>query len=157
MKILTLVPTLAAAVLGAVAAAPTLAADEDVLGAYFGNTYIWKNQVSNATGRMWLNADGKYFVFFNMGTQAKMPDDHGNGPWQVQGREGTYTLRRGADGMQLCLWPATRRVDIGAAQSGEIYAESKCYDFTPQQVGASWTAKGDAKGRDYKFWLVKGR
>jgi len=131
------------------------AADSDVLSRYFANTLIWQNQNTHAIGRLWLNADGHYFAFYNLGPQAQMPD--ANGPFQVQGREGTYTLRHEDAGYQLCLWPAAPRIAIGAQRQGELYAGADCYAFTPHEVGEEWHATLAAGAASYRFWFVSGR
>ncbi|MGC3982148.1 MAG: hypothetical protein QM808_12905 [Steroidobacteraceae bacterium] len=130
------------------------AADADPLESYYGNTVACQNQVTKATCRLWLNRDGKYFSFYDVGTQAKMPDS--NGPFKINGREGTFTLRKENGNYKLCLWVAAPRIKITAEQQREIYSEGACYPFTPKKVGDSWTEK-DLMGRDVKMWLMQGR
>ena len=137
------------------AALPAVAADPDPLASYYENTLIWQNQATKAIGRLWLERDGRYFAFYNVGPQSTPPG--ANGPFQVQGREGTYTLRNGAAPYQLCLWPAAPRVRIGAEAARELHAEGACYRFTPRDVGAMWDETADPLNRPYRFWLVKGR
>lgn len=140
----------------AIALSVTLAAAEmEPLGSYYDNTLIWQNQTTKAIGRIWLNRDGKYYAFYDMGVQPVPPT--ANGPYRVQGREGTWTLRNGSAPYQLCLWPRAPRINIGAAVQKELYAEGACYSFTPHAVGETWTENGDTTGRPYKFWFVKGR
>jgi hypothetical protein len=135
-------------------ALPARAADE-TLAAYFDNTLVWQNQVSKSTGRLWLNRDGKYYAFYDMGEQSVPPN--ANGPFRVQGREGTYTLRGSAAPYQLCLWPAAPRIAIGADRANEVYAGGRCYDFTPHAVGDNWSESADPTNRTYRFWLRAGR
>ena len=132
----------------------SLAAD-DTLGAYFDNTLVWQNQASKSTGRLWLNRDGKYYAFYDVGEQKQPP--MADGPFRVQGREGTYTLRGTSAPYQLCLWPAAPRIVIGAEKANEVYAGARCYDFTPRAVGDTWTETADPTNRSYKFYLRKGR
>jgi hypothetical protein len=134
---------------------PLLAGELTALHDYFENTLIWQNQATGATGRIWLNQDGHYFAFYNLGPQAKAPDVHG--PFQVEGRLGTFTLRTEGGASQLCLWPASPRVQLSAQMQRELYSESACYDFAPHAVGDIWTESADPLHRSYKFWLVKGR
>jgi hypothetical protein len=65
---------------------PLLADETSALHDYFHNTLIWQNQASRATGRIWLNPDGRYYAFYNLGPQPKAPDVHG--PFQVEGAPG---------------------------------------------------------------------
>jgi hypothetical protein len=136
-------------------AIPALAADADPLANYYDNTLVWQNQATRAIGRIWLNRDGRYFAFYNVGPQSTPPGT--NGPFQVQGREGSYTLRKSAAPYQLCLWPAAPRMRIGAEVARELHAEGACYRFTPREVGAEWNETADPLNRPYKFWLVMGR
>jgi hypothetical protein len=135
-------------------AIPARAAD-DALASYFDNTLVWQNQVSKFTGRLWLNRDGKYYAFYDMGEQSVPPDT--NGPFRVQGREGTYTLRGSAAPYQLCLWPAAPRIVIGADKANEVYASGRCYEFTPHAAGEQWNESADPTQRSYRFWLRAGR
>jgi hypothetical protein len=134
---------------------PLLADDPPALHDYFRNTLIWQNQASRATGRIWLNPDGHYYAFYNLGPQPKAPDVHG--PFQVEGRLGTFTLRTEAFGSLLCLWPASPRLELKAQQEHELYSESMCYPFVSHAVGDIWEESADPLHRAYKFWLVKGR
>jgi hypothetical protein len=136
-------------------AGPLAAEDLTPLHQYFDNTLIWKNQATGATGRIWLNADGRYFAFYNLGPQPKPPDVHG--PFQIEGRPGTFTLRAEGSESLLCLWPASRRLELGAQLQHELYSEAMCYEFAPHAIGDSWIEDADPLHRPYKFWLVKGR
>jgi hypothetical protein len=122
---------------------------------YYDATLIWQNQETKAVGRLWLNPGGKYFAFYNLGPQARPPDI--TGPFQVQGREGSYTLRTSDGGLQLCLWVAAPRQEIGAEQRHELFSEARCYALSPHHVGEVWSETAASDGRSYKFWLVKGR
>jgi hypothetical protein len=126
----------------------------DPLANYYDNTLACQNQVSKGVCRVWLNRDGHYFVFYDLGAQAKPPDI--NGPFRIEGREGTYTLREEAGSYQLCLWVAAPRIRIGAEQQRELYSEATCYAFTPHKVGDSWS-ENDLAGRSNKLWLLAGR
>jgi hypothetical protein len=134
---------------------PLLAGETSALQDYFNNTLIWQNQASGATGRIWLNPDGRYYAFYNLGPQPKPPDVHG--PFQIEGRQGTFTLRNEAAGSLLCLWPASPRPELKAQQQHELYSEPMCYPFVPHSVGDIWDDSADPLNRAYKFWLVKGR
>jgi hypothetical protein len=134
---------------------PLLAGETSALHDYVSNTLIWQNQATRATGRIWLNPDGRYYAFYNLGPQPKAPDVHG--PFQVEGRLGTFTLRNETAGSLLCLWPASPRLELKAQQQHELYSESKCYSFAPHTVGDIWEESADPLNRAYKFWLVKGR
>jgi len=138
----------------AAAADAKSAATADPLANYYTSTLICEDQTTKAQCRLWLNPDGKYFAFYNLGPQSKVPDI--NGPFQVEGREGTYTLRDDGGVYQLCLWVAAPRIRIGAEVAGEMYSEAACYPFAPHKAGDAWNDK-DLVGRDTKFWLMKGR
>ena len=136
-------------------AASLRAADGGTLGDYYDNTLIWQNQISRAVGRLWLNRDGRYYAFYNLGSQSRPPDV--NGPFQVEGRIGTYTVREDAGQSLLCLWPAAPRTRLGAEIQHELFAENRCYRLPLHRVGDSWTQLDDTDGRAYKYWFVPGR
>ena len=46
-----------------------------------------------------MNRDGHYYAFYDLGPQAKQPDI--DGPFRIEGREGTYTLRTEAGSYAL--------------------------------------------------------
>jgi hypothetical protein len=133
---------------------PAAAPPTDPLAAYYENTLACQNQESKAVCRVWLNRDGHYYAFYALGPQAKPPDI--DGPFRIEGREGTYTLRAEAGAYQLCLWVAAPRIRIGAEKQRELYSEATCYAFTPHKVGDSWS-ENDLSGRSNKLWLLAGR
>ena len=66
--------------LGLALVAPSLgalAADADPLAAYYDNTLVWQNQATKAVGRMWLNRDGRYYSFYDVGVQSVPPGAEG--------------------------------------------------------------------------------
>jgi hypothetical protein len=134
--------------------APAAAPPADPLAAYYDNTLACQDQASKAVCRVWLNRDGHYYAFYDLGPQAKQPDI--DGPFRIEGREGTYTLRSEAGSYQLCLWVAAPRIRIGAEKQREIYSEATCYAFTPHKLGESWN-ESDSSGRSIKLWLLAGR
>jgi hypothetical protein len=113
--------------------APAAAPPADPLAAYYDNTLACQDQASKAVCRVWLNRDGHYYAFYDLGPQAK--------------QAGSY---------QLCLWVAAPRIRIGAEKQREIYSEATCYAFTPHKLGESWN-ESDSSGRSIKLWLLAGR
>jgi hypothetical protein len=136
------------------AAQPVQAVSVDPLANYYANTLTCRNEVTQAICRVWLNRDGQYFVFYNLGKQPKAPDI--NGPFQINGRTGTWTVRPDGAGVKLCLWVAAPRTKILAEQQKEMYSEATCYPFTAHKVGDKWTDK-DLQGREVTMWLTEGR
>jgi hypothetical protein len=136
-------------------AAPLPAVDGPRLADYYDNTLIWKNLSTGSVGRLWLNRDGRYYAFYNLGPQPRPPDV--NGPFQVEGRIGTYTVRDDGGQSRLCLWPAAPRTRLGAEMQHELFAESRCYPLTLHRVGDSWTQQSSTDTREYKYWFVPGR
>jgi hypothetical protein len=134
--------------------APAAAPPADPLAAYYENTLACQDQVSKAVCRVWLNRDGHYYAFYDLGPQERPPGI--DGPFRIEGREGTYTLRTEAGSYQLCLWVAAPRIRIGAEKQRELYSEASCYAFMPHKVGESWN-ESDSSGRSIKLWLLAGR
>lgn len=126
----------------------------DPLADYYANTLVCQNQVTKAVCRLWVNPDGHYFAFFDNGSQPNPPGIEG--PFQIEGREGTYTVRNDDGSTQLCLWVAAPRIRLLAESQQQMYSESACYPLAAHKAGESWLAK-DASGRDVKFWLMAGR
>jgi len=133
---------------------PTTTHAVEPLADYYNSTLFCQNQQTQAKCWLWLNADGNYFAFYDVGPQEQMPDT--NGPFRINGRDGTYTLREAEGGYQLCLWPAAPRIKITAESQREIYSEGSCYPFNIHKPGDEWSGQ-DLVGRDYKFWLMEGR
>jgi hypothetical protein len=126
----------------------------DPLANYYDNTLACQNQVSKGVCRVWLNRDGHYFAFYDLGKQETPPGI--DGPFRIEGREGTYTVRSEGGSYQLCLWVMAPRIRIGAEKQRELYSETTCYPFTPHKVGESWS-EDDLAGRSNKLWLLPGR
>lgn len=119
---------------------------------FYNNTLYCQNQASFGTCTLWLNGDGTYQVFYNRGVQKVVPQSAA-GPFQYEGREGTYTV----NGSQVCLKPdESTQFSYESEKAGEIYAGSGCYDLPALAVGQS-VVKAEAGGKSYKFWLLAGR
>jgi len=135
----------------AVARAQTVGAEN-----FFNNTIYLQNQKTLVSGALWLNQDGSYIVFFNRGGQKIMPQSAA-GPFQLEGREGTYTTRIVGSSTEACLKPDTStKFTYYTEKGGEVFAGSGCYELPVLAVGAS-EVKTLPDGKTYKFWLLGGR
>ena len=126
----------------------------DPLANYYGNTLFCQNQETQAKCWLWLEPDGNYYAFYYLGRPDSAPAI--NGPFTVNGRDGTYTLRGDKENYELCLWPAAPRIKINAEQQQEIFAGDGCYPFEIKKVGSKWDG-ADLVGRQVRFWLMEGR
>jgi hypothetical protein len=138
------------------AGAPVFSADslELAVQSYLGNTLVCHNPTSGVVCRLWLNADGRYFVFFNRG--ALEGPATLQGPFQIEMREGRYTVRSDSIVPQLCLWPAAPRIKLDVEAEREIFSAAECYALPQLTVGQTVPGR-DAAGRVVQFWLLAGR
>lgn len=131
-----------------------IAADFTPLQSFFDNTLVCQDHDTKAVCHVWLNADGSYYVFYDLGTQLKPALI--DGPFQFEGREGTYVLKEQAAGVEVCLRPAAPVVSLAAQRAHEFLSEAECYPLALHNVGARWQ-QADRRGREYTFWLMAGR
>jgi hypothetical protein len=131
-----------------------IAADFTPLQSFFDNTLICQDRDTKAVCHVWFNSDGSYYVFYDLGLQPKpaLVD----GPFQFEGREGTYLLKEQAGGVEVCLRPAIPVVALAAQHAHEFLSEAECYPLALHNVGARWQ-QADRRGREYTFWLMAGR
>jgi hypothetical protein len=126
---------------------------ESAVQAYFGNTLVCHNPTSGVVCRLWLNEDGSYFVFYNRGALAGPATLRG--PFQIEMREGRYTVRMEAAGPRLCLRPApVTRLDV--ENDREMFSAAECYGL-PQLALGRTSPGSDSAGRTIRFWLMSGR
>jgi hypothetical protein len=120
---------------------------------YLGNTLVCQDTTDGATGRLWLNADGSYRIFYDRGH----PTVPQSATAPIEERQGTYTTSFGLNGNEVCMTPDASIVQRGQIeQDGEIYAGSACYPLPLKAVGQTWTTT-DAAGHSYRMWLQQGR
>jgi hypothetical protein len=130
------------------------AANLTSLQSFFENTLVCQDHETKAVCRVWFNDDGGYYVFYDLGAQSKPASI--KGPFQFEGREGTYSVNEQTDGVEVCLHPATPVVSLAAQSAHEFLSEAECYALVLHAVGARWQ-QSDRRGRQYTFWLMAGR
>ena len=130
------------------------AADLTSLQFFFENTLVCQDRETKAVCRAWFNGDGGYYVFYDLGAQSKPASI--DGPFQFEGREGTYSLHEQTGGVEVCLQPAMPVVPLAAQSAHEFLSEAECYPLALHAVGARWQ-QSDRRGRQYTFWLMAGR
>lgn len=128
-------------------------ATPDPLAGHYGNTVLCQEVDSRHACRLWLDPDGGYKVFYDFGPQNKPATV--NGPFQFEGREGTYTIQRDANAVRVCLKPAST-AQYRMQSDRKLFGEAACYAIEPRQPGANWTQR-DALDRAVRLWLVAGR
>jgi len=150
-KLLTLVLLALALGLAPKARAQTVGAEN-----FFNNTIYYQNQKTLVSGALWLDPDGTYIVYFNRGGQKIMPQSAA-GPFQFEGREGTYTTRIVGKDTEACLKPDTSTpFTYYTEKDGEVFAGTDCYALPALAVGTR-EIKTLPDGKSYKFWLLAGR
>jgi hypothetical protein len=130
------------------------AANLTSLQSFFQNTLVCQDHETKAVCHVWFNDDGGYYVFYDLGAQSKPASIEG--PFQFEGREGTYSLREQTAGVEVCLHPAVPVVPLAAQKAHEFLSEAECYPLALHAVGARWQ-QSDRRGRQYTFWLMAGR
>jgi hypothetical protein len=131
------------------------AAEVNPLAAYANSTVLCKDQASGVVCHLWLDTNGRYFIYFDRGAQQVMPEAGGN--FRLEGRRGDYRLRGRGGARELCLKPdAVPGKTFQVETSGELYAGKGCYGFELHQPGEHWL-QTDAAGKSYQMWLVDGR
>jgi hypothetical protein len=121
---------------------------------YFENSVVCRNQANGTVCQLWLNVDGTYQVAFNRGPQALKPSV--DGPWQIEGRDGRYSMRVRKGVTQVCLQPNMGSGSYEVERANEIFASSGCYPLDTHQLGDKWEQK-DGADHVYTMWLVEGR
>jgi hypothetical protein len=142
------------AALAALAVGSASATDLTPLRSFFDNTLVCQDHETKAVCHVWFNGDGTYYVFYDLGPQPKPASIEG--PFQFEGREGTYSLHEQAAGVEVCLQPAMPVVLLAAQNAHEFLSEMECYPLALHAVGTRWQ-QSDRRGRQYTFWLMPGR
>jgi len=141
-----------AAGLSAGACAAAVPGAAGVLANYYGNSLVCRNEKTQATCHVWLDADGRYYAFYDLGPRGKPAGIHG--PFAIEGREGRYTLSGRSDAFELCLHPRPA-VKLGAERAREIFSQAACYPLSRHRVGDQWEVEW--QGVRYTLWLLAGR
>ena len=123
-----------------------------VLAGYYGNSLVCRNEKTRAICHVWLDADGRYYAFYDLGAQGRPAGIHG--PFEIEGREGRYTLRGRSGTFQVCLHP-NPPMKIGAEQARELFSRAACYPLAIHRVGDEWEIGWH--GQRYTLWLLAGR
>ncbi len=130
------------------ARAQTFAAD-----AYFDNSLLCKSLKSKAVCDLWLNPSGRYEVFYDSGKGAMARN--AGGAFQFEGRQGTYTARNSAAGVEICLTPDADNPPLPRSPAPALFHDQDCvtvpFGVIGQQSDISY------KGEDYEVELVSGR
>ncbi len=134
---------------GCGAAVPSASA---VLSHYYGNSLVCRNEKTRAICHVWLDADGRYDAFYDLGAQGKPVGIHG--PFEIEGREGRYTLRRRSGAFEVCLQPQPP-MKIEAERAHELFSQAACYPLSRHRVGDQWEVEW--QGVRYTLWLLAGR
>lgn len=125
----------------------------DPAAAYYGNSLLCKAQSSGAVCDLWLDADGRYAVFYDSGQKAYVKGVQGD--FENEGRTGSYTAQATRSGLRLCLKPDK---DVPARPKGHspaIFHEAGCLVLPTHAPGELWTLHlGD---ETYRMGLISGR
>jgi len=123
-----------------------------VLTHYYGNSLVCRDEKTRAICHVWLDADGRYYAFYDLGARGKPAGIHG--PFEIEGREGRYTLRGRSGAFEVCLQPQPP-MKIGAERAHELFSQAACYPLSRRRVGDQWELEW--QGVRYTLWLLAGR
>jgi hypothetical protein len=132
-----------------------LAGVPDPFVTYYGNTLFCQIRDSATQCRLWIDPDGRYKLFYDLGPQLA-PADVNTGPWRFESQEGHYRIQSNIAGPQLCLTPNLQPVKLVIVSEHMLYADARCYDLAAHELGERWNQR-DSMARQYSFWLLKGR
>ena len=121
--------------------------------AYFGNSLLCKSQSSGGVCDLWLDASGKYAVFYDSGKRAFVKGVGGD--FENEGRQGTYTARATQGGVKICLTPEVDHPPRPRGNSPALFHDAGCVTLPNHAVGEVWDF--EYKGEDYKMGLIEGR
>lgn len=144
---------LVAGLIGLSLACVATATQSDELQIYDGNTIVCQDVTNLAVCRIFLNADGTYEAFYFFGKQPKMPE--ADGPFEQEGREGTYVVARAAGQSWVCIKPAPVGVSMQMETGHEFFGEEACYALSAHKLGDKWTQR--SLGKQFTLWLLEGR
>ena len=128
------------------------ATPSDALASYYENSLVCQNQKTHAVCHLWLNPDGTYYAFYDLGPQPKPAQI--DGPFEIEGREGRYRVVARQGALEVCLQPQPP-VSLAAESAHELFSEAACYAVAPHKVGDKWEISW--QGAQYTLWLLEGR
>ncbi len=147
MRMLLLVFSTFLIALSATANAADSAAD------FYGNSFICKDASTGAVCDLWLDANGRYAVFYDSGQKAYVKGVQGD--FENEGRTGTYTATPTAAGLKVCVKPDIDRPPRPRGHSPALFREASCTTLPAHQLGEIWTLAHD--GHTYRVALIPGR
>jgi hypothetical protein len=133
--------------------AATSAAAADPAADYYGNSLLCKAQSSGAVCDLWLDATGRYAVFYDSGQKAYGKGVQGD--FENEGRTGHYTARSTPAGLRLCLKPDVDAPARPQGHSPAIFHEAGCIVLPHHVAGELWTLTFG--GETYRMGLISGR
>jgi len=120
---------------------------------YFNNSLLCKSQQTGAVCDLWLDATGKYAVFYDSGKKAYVKGV--DGPFQYEGRQGVYTAVASPDGVEICLKPEADHPPRPRGNSPALFHDAGCVTLPNHAVGELWDFT--YQGETYKMGLIAGR
>lgn len=121
---------------------------------YFNNTLLCQNTSNKAFCRLWLNPDGSYQLYYRFGKQPKMPE--ADGPFEMEGRDGTYTASSEGAMLNICLKPNPVGIPLQMETAHVFFGEQRCYEVEQHRFNDTWQQQGP-DGKTYQLWMLEGR
>ena len=141
-------------IIAAMALAPIAAhAQTGPASAYFGNSLLCKSQSSGGVCDLWLDASGKYAVFYDTGKKAYIKGIEG--PFENEGRQGTYTATAIGNATEICLTPEIDTPPRPRGNSPSLFHDQGCVTLPNHPAGQLWDFT--YQGETYTMGLIKGR
>ena len=120
---------------------------------FYGNSFICKDPSTGAVCDLWLDANGRYAVFYDSGQKAYVKGV--NGDFENEGRTGTYIATSTPAGLRVCIKPNVDRPRRPRGHSPSLFREASCTTLPTHKVGEIWTLAYD--GHTYRVALIPGR
>jgi hypothetical protein len=125
----------------------------DPAGDYYGNSLLCKAESSGAVCDLWLDAGGRYAVFYDSGQKAYVKSVAGD--FENEGRTGTYTAHATPAGLKLCLKPDADTPPRPAGHSPALFHDAGCIVLPHHATGELWSLSFG--GERYRMGLIAGR
>ena len=120
---------------------------------YVGQSLLCRQRATGARCELWLNADGRYDVFYDS-LRASVARGVA-GPFRYEGRQGAYAVTAAPGGVQLCLRPDQDAAPRGSGVGVALFHDAGCVVLPVHPIGEVFPL--DFAGQSYSLVLAQGR
>lgn len=120
---------------------------------FYGNSLLCKDAGSGAVCDLWLDASGRYAVFYDTGVKAYVKGVRGD--FQYEGRTGRYTATATDGGLRVCLTPDADTPSRPTKHAMPLFYDAGCIVLPHHPLGELWSFTSN--GQQYRMGLLAGR